>query len=224
MSSKDNDQLHQNHNKSRCAKEKSIGRREAIEAAFRRLPLLTGKEDSLRMAVNMLANVDCSGPGTPPPKFSAVGRNQTSKELQKLARLADALAECIDALHEPAILALADAGLEVRLKLPSSLRDIAKRARQTDLDQLPAAPHGGKPTNNRAHAIADMLAYHYHALTGEEPSRHFDPYSDNDTSRSPFVTLVDEMFRAMGLHVNAEHVARAAIGRRPGARRKPGKS
>lgn len=199
-----------------------MNRREAIEAAFRHLPLLKGKEDALQIAVSMLTNMDNTGLGTLPPKFSAVGRTQTAKELKELARLADTLAEHIDALHEPAILALVNVGLhEVRLKLPPTLRDIAKQARQMDLDQVPTALLGGKPANKRAHAIADILAYHYRVLTGEEPSRRFDPYSGSAASQGPFIALVTEVFAALGLRENAEHVARAAIARHPKPRRKP---
>jgi hypothetical protein len=86
-----------------------MNQRDAIEAAFRRLPLLEGRDVCLKSAVNMLADVDRTGPGSAPLKFTVVGRSRTRKELEKLAKLADELAGHIDALHQPAILALPSA-------------------------------------------------------------------------------------------------------------------
>ncbi len=40
-----------------------MNQRDAIEGAFRRLPLLEGMEVCLKSAVNILADVDCTGPG-----------------------------------------------------------------------------------------------------------------------------------------------------------------
>ncbi len=202
-----------------------MNRRDAIEAAFRRLPLLGGTEVHLKGAVNILADTDCTGPGSTSRQFSVVGRTRTKKELEKLAKLAAELAGHIDTLHQPAILALADMGLwRARLELPASLRAIANLAPRADLSMVPESPSGGKPANKRAHAVATMLAYYYHLLTGKDPTRRIDAYSDDTKAQGPFVTLVESIFSAIGIHANTEDIARAAIARYRNARSKPPQS
>lgn len=199
-----------------------MNRRNAIEAAFRRLPLLKDKESLLQGAVDNLATIDCTGPGVIPAKFKVVGRTRTMNELDKLAKLSEGLAEHIEALHEPAILAWADTEFSrVRLELPASLRDIAIRARKAKTSIVPESPPAGKPTDARAHAVATMIEYYYQMLTGKKPTRQFDPYEEKPAIKGPFISLLDEVFKILNLPANTDHIARKVIEKLPKSRRKP---
>jgi hypothetical protein len=88
-----------------------MNQRDAIEAAFRRRPILEGKEVLLRSAIDILAGIDCTGPGTLPSQFSMVGRHRTKTELNKAAEFTGGMANPFNELHQPSILALAGAGL-----------------------------------------------------------------------------------------------------------------
>jgi hypothetical protein len=186
-------------------------RRDAIEAAFRRLPLLEGIEIHVQSAISALSNVDTHGPGTAPNKFRPLGRGRTQKELLKLAKLADELANHIDELHETTIVALADAHvLSFRLGLPDQLRKIAVGARSTSVPTDPESVPGGRPENKRAHAIGHMLTCYFFMVTGQPPTLRIDAYSDDSTPAGPFMDLVNDVISALEVKVSTEDIARTA--------------
>lgn len=186
-----------------------------IETAFRRLPLLSGVEILLKSAVNLLSNIDGTGTGAVTPKFSIVSRRRTKRELEKLAHPQSDLSACFDALHEPAILALAAHGFCRELgPLPEKLREIANRASRSDLKWAPEVFAGGRPKNHRAHAVGILLAYYYEMLTGKEPTRIVNAYVDSDAPCGPFIDFVRDIFDIIGLKASVEDIARMAIKRR----------
>ena len=85
-------------------------KREKIDAAIRKLPLLEGKEVLRHSAVGMLCGIDGDEFGIAARKFCMVGRTRTLKELQRIARQDSDLEIAIGELHQPAILALAEHG------------------------------------------------------------------------------------------------------------------
>jgi len=195
--------------------------RELIEAAFCGLPLRKGRKGYLQSVISIICAIDCAGPGKAPRRFEQVGRTKTRNELEKLAHPGSDLVECFNALHEPAILALAKFGFcREQGKPPEKLRAIAKKAAESDLSWVPETIPGGRPQNRCAHAIATMLAYYYEMLTGKKPTRSVDPYKDSDSACGPFIDLVKNVFKALGIRVNAEDIARSAIKRRKKLKKK----
>lgn len=188
--------------------------RRAIEAAFRQLPLLPNKDALLQSAVDLILSGSATRTDTARAPYTAVGPRKTKAELDRLIYLMEELADQLVHLHQPAIGALADAGLwRLRVEMPKNLQAIVKRVQGIDQKKMPAPPKGGRPANNCAHAIASIAALYYRLLTGKRPTRRFDPYFERQSSRGPFVELLGDIYAVLDLEVNAEQYARAAIAR-----------
>ena len=90
-------------------------------------------------------------------------------------------------------------------KLHATLRAIDEAAAPLDDPDY----KGGKPRNEKAHALAGRLATHYYFMTGERPKR----INDKEGTYGPFFDLISEVFQALDIRESATHYARAAIER-----------
>ncbi len=170
-----------------------------LDAAFGRVPwLLPGPATQvrLRMAVNRLAIIaaaaaDRPAPG-PPVAFEVVGRSRSLAELEAVAAAADpdALAAALAALHEPAILALANHGI-VRELAPGPNLSARARAAAGSLATLPD-PKGGRRPNNLRRVVALLVVEDFEALSGGDP--------DKPGSSAGLVRLAREVYAVLGIH------------------------
>ena len=111
----------------------------ALEAAYRRAmkrwELLPDSEAHLTEALNRLTIIAATNPPKPAPRieqYRDVGRESTRGELDNLAEAAEAVIKCVDVLHRPAILALADHGV-MPARIVQSMRQIAAEAQAADV-------------------------------------------------------------------------------------------
>jgi len=193
---------------------------EQIEAAFRKLTLPPDCEVALQQAVKHIETIDSTGTGNRPKNFSKADTKVTEAELKKLSDLANKLADHIEALHEPAITVMLD--WSVRIRLVGDLRSTANKASfsHAQIDTLLpilADPsmlkkdEGGRRENSRAKAACEMIAYHYKRLTGSKPTLIRDGMSDDSSPKGPYFTLVEDIFKVVGLKESTEHYAKLAI-------------
>ena len=193
---------------------------EQIEAAFRKLTLLTDCEVALQQAVKHIEMIDSTGTGNRPKNFSKADTKVTEAELKKLSDLANKLADHIEALHEPAITVMLD--WSVRIRLVGDLRSTANKASfsHAHIDTLlptlvdPAMlkkDEGGRRENSRTKATCEMIAYHYKRLTGSKPTLIRDGMSDDSSPKGPYFTLVVDIFKVLGFKESTEHYAKLAI-------------
>jgi hypothetical protein len=208
-----------------------IERRARIERAFRStMPNLRTRRQKawVERAVSLLMLVDSSGPGSPPPGFRAIGRDATRQELERIAELAQQTAAMfsegershlmrtleahIAGLHQPAIIALADAGLLIRSRpyLPRAER-IAQAAHDAlaGLRKVELRVKAGKPSDVRARAVAAILAAYWRYIVQRRPGYSTDPLTGR--RGGPFHRLVAGVFAALGLNVDAAHYVRIAV-------------
>ena len=195
----------------------NMSKREAIETAFRKLPLLPGYEPILAGALIFLTDLDTSGPGTRPVQFT-VYDSKTLVELKHLEKLACKLADHIEGLHQSSIVAIHD--WNTRLEFPTQLRNLGEQAKQASLREeaklaaastAPTPSKGGRPEDMRVQIVASMLASFYFKLTGHQPTLRIDSHLDDLTPHGPFFELVEAVFGIIGLKGSTEHAVRKAI-------------
>jgi hypothetical protein len=187
--------------------------RKKIESVFLQLPIQEDRQEYLEAAINILLAIDSTGSGAIPLNFSDAGQTKTKKELKKLSRSDHPLEE-IMLLHQPALSILADHGFLRHATPEDKVNDIARRAVNSELlEEIPISITGGRPRNERAHAIAILLAYYYELLTGKEPSRIIRIDSDDSKPHGPFMDLVNGVFAVLDQAVNTEDIAKDACKR-----------
>jgi len=191
-----------------------------IEAAFRKLALLPNCEIALQQAISSIQLIDSNGTGNRPKNFSKADKKVTLAELKKLSDLANKLADHIEGLHEPAITTMLNWGC--RVSLVKDLRSTATKA-VFSYDQIDTLlpifvdpsmlkkDEGGRRENTRAKAVCEILAYHYKQVTGSKPTLIRDGMSDDSTPKGPFFSLVEEIFKIVGLKESTEYYANLAI-------------
>lgn len=210
-------------------------KRDEIECALRRLPFLPGAESALRRAVDLLTIVASTGsPCVNPNPFYPASKRATAHELHALHAAAlrlmqnpnaanrHGLARLINALHEPGVLALADAGFIERVRLRDMLlsdADAARlrpllsklgRAAQTaSVSNIPSGPTKGAHKKFLPRDVAKILAHYYRSITGKSPVIIVNPLTN--VAGGAFVRLVADVFNAIGIRASAEAMARAAI-------------
>ena len=151
-----------------------------------------------------------------PARYKRVGGVTIRKELQKLVRLIAALHAHLDSLHEPSIVALADCHLllptfMVELKRAAKAANVSTLASDAILREAPKNNGKGRPQNRVANRIASILAEKYKSLTLKTPTITVD-VNDN-SARGPYLQLVTDVFKALGVKASAEAAAHFAISR-----------
>ncbi|MEC5405123.1 hypothetical protein VOM14_05985 [Paraburkholderia sp. MPAMCS5] len=200
-----------------------------IEAAFRKLHIGPDAESQLPVMVHALSLIPKGESGIAPPEFRLKGREAVRKDLQEIAALADKLAGALDVLCEPAIIALADGGLlqmqhrEVAVvlgpngeritdaktyDLQAVLRKVSAIAASANLSDVPEVQGRGRPRNNLATGVADILAHDYWTLTGKTPAVATDPFSGERVGS--FFELVEDVFQALRIEASPAAYAREA--------------
>jgi hypothetical protein len=148
--------------------------------------------------VNLARNVH-SQARTPQHAVSVVGKAACERELRSVNRHARALAEALDGLHEPTILALAHVRFNsaVRVKLPAMLRQLADLAERAVIEDQPCnAGRGAKP-HSLAHGIARLTGHAYRDLSGRRPTYTSDP--GTSARRGAWPDFLEAVFLAIGV-------------------------
>ena len=158
-------------------------------------------------AITRLATLAGNRQPGPREPFERVGLGRTRRELEVLAAAAEqadptAFMDAISTLHEAAIVSLANAGIlrpidPCRPNLSADIRTAASR--------VPAYPDppGGRPRENRACLVAQLVMHDYHELTGENP--------EVAGERDRLARLVGGVFNALGITANPRAMIDAAI-------------
>ena len=144
---------------------------------------------------------------TPGPAFRGIGRKAAEAERQHIVRLIQALKKRFGSLHAPVIGALADQGFLNHDAMASLDRWLSIVGR-ADLSRVPRTYTPGRPKKVVANAIARVLARNYRLLTGKKatvPTKW-----DTGKAYGSYVTLVHQVFTALGVIANAEACARNA--------------
>lgn len=179
----------------------SSKKRDRIEAAYRKLPVNSHVDWMISVMAKQLEGLPAAA--QIPPAFKVVGRSATKSELEDLASIALRLVKRIESLHEPAITALADAGLWDRSSVKRYAKTIADTARAADLSEVPEKQGGGRPSGMPLN-ITKILAGDYEVLTGAEPTR-------SDGRNSAFLDFVTEIFQILGVQASPEWMVRSAL-------------
>ena len=185
----------------------------SIEAALRRLPGLPpgeATEARLRRACDGLAGIahHAKDPPTDVP-FRRTNRKTARAELDKLANLAEALADHAETLHEPAILALAEVHL-TRAVVAGFAREVSARARNADVNHVPETVGRGKEQSRQLAMMVGALCHDdFTELTGRRPAIRM--VDDGDKAGGPFLDLLREVFGILAINASAENVARETI-------------
>ena len=140
--------------------------------------------------------------------FRKVGRPATEAELQGLACGLKTVIEAFDALHMPAITALANKGTvreQVRPVLTKTLQDV-ESVLIAGLDHVPEE-QGRQPVKQSEQKLMFILAETYLDLTGKHPRRSRDL---KHKKRGSFHALADDLFEVMGLEPPSDYMVRAA--------------
>jgi hypothetical protein len=142
--------------------------------------------------------------GTTPNRFRQIGRATSERELNDLARHARKVATLFERLHEPAILALADAGLfgTIRLGLPAELRLIADQCDAANVENMSIAGKRGPKENTRAIVLGRIAARAYVDLTGRDPTYTTDHIS---ARTGPWPRFLKAVFQAMKMDGYGDH-------------------
>jgi hypothetical protein len=188
---------------------------QAIEKAFRCLKILPAMDGRLATFIQPLA--DLSPASAIPSKFRKTSKATCIKELTELQACAAKLIKCLDALHEPAIVALADHGFcnerRVVSQLARQLVNAADSAAKSGEDVPPDKREGrGRPRKPQPLVVARMLAHNYRTLTGKRPTIRTHAGNDKEgQAYGPYLELVKAVFEAIGIDANAESMAKTAI-------------
>jgi hypothetical protein len=193
-----------------------------LKAAFRRLPLRVDGarihgltvEEHLLVACDRLAGFPNHGPIPSDTPFRPASRKTTRAELERLAQLADALTDHVEShMHEPAILALAGAGI-VRGSVILFARAIAESARRTDLSRVAEkVGRGNQQSRQRTMLAAQLLYEDFRLLTGRDPKINV----TGTRAGGRFIALLQEAFSILSIDGSAESVARELIKEKRGS-------
>lgn len=136
-----------------------------------------------------------------------LGRSKVQKELDDIAELYKKLAAKMNQVHQPTHEALSFIGIGPFFER-TRCENLIDRIKCVDTSPVPASPGRGQ-SKMRERNIADRLAIIYANITGENPSRSYDPIKG--TASGKFFILVEEVFEAAGISASAEDCARRAV-------------
>ena len=228
-----------------------------IRAALLSLPIPPVKEGQVERLCHMLVGVKDPDPkaGRVPPNFRNATNPTCAKELKRLAgqagrlaklaqppldraRLGSAarqLAATLCELHQPTILALADAGFlggerHALLDLARRIAEVREGASGDELWLLRYAadcashsrqrPTGGahskgRPINQRVGVIVRILYNQFYTLTGRRPTITVNPSHLNSPASGAFLYLVRQVLSALAISASAEAAIRTELKGRP---------
>jgi hypothetical protein len=184
-----------------------------IEAAFRKLSLSPEMVWKLPSIVQMLSFIPRGEKGTPPDNFREVGKKAARKQLDTVADLSERLAAAINDLSQTSIVALADTGLLQLIhhrQLANLLESVAGFARAAELSDVAENQGRGRPPNNLASGVANILATNYAALTGKQPAVSTKNNGRQDIPYGQYFNLVTDVFSALKIDASPEAAARKA--------------
>lgn len=184
-----------------------------LENAIRSVCVLDNDQAQLQVQtlVDTLTEITLSKPlvGDPTP-FRDAGVSATKAELKSLADTSAKMVAALRGLHQPAILALADAGFLDRIGLLRTMQAVAKSARAAKrlVDEAvkrgsSVPPRRGRTPDPVPSVIARLVARHFRAMVGAEPNA--------DGRGSRFATMLEAVFEAAEIEGNARHYAAQAI-------------
>jgi len=189
----------------------------ASEAAQR------AQDDTIALFVQQLAliaSLALGHSGTAPNEFLDIGRQACQRELKAVRKLALRLAEAIDGLHEPSILALANVGITFpRPMLSADVRRLVTAIDAIPLDKLLEKAGRGRKTNNLSAGVTMLTAAAFTALTSKPPSLKWT--SDNSKLVGPWADFLEKVFKAMGFPSPGSQFIRMGI---PPKKRRDGNS
>jgi hypothetical protein len=185
---------------------------ERLEAAFRkRLEFKMPKaEDSMRLAIGFLTYYASYRPRTSSPKRERkVGRAEARKELDRLAHAADVLNKSLANLSATSLEALGGERrvLDALFDQSRFLSELAKVARETDLESVTAMPKG-RPIDARERGIAEKVVGAFKEITGIDPDR--DPRRDNERTHG-LKPLLKDVFTILGVDASARKTVDAVM-------------
>jgi hypothetical protein len=175
---------------------------EALRAACHKLPKRHDSATNVETAVSRLVTLAQALRNRPPASetaFSIASKSTCDTELRALSRHASALAEVLENLHQPTILALADDGFDssFRTDLPAILRRMVLRAdRATIPDQPPNAGRGAK-RRQEPYVIARLAGSIYRDITGRIPT--FTTYPITSAVSGLWPTFLKDVLSAIGV-------------------------
>jgi len=203
-----------------------------IEAAFRKLPILSNEEWRMPSIVCALAGIAEANSAPIPDEPKDAGRAVVQRQLDDIAQQCSKLASAFDALSRGARDALADCGLlqmqhrEVSVvlgpqgerasdiktyDLPAVLRKVSRMAENANTDALPENANG-RQRNHLAGGVATILAKDYWRLTGKKPTRANRAKTSRESEEySPFYELVKDVFLAIGIDASPAAYAKEAV-------------
>jgi hypothetical protein len=190
----------------------------AIEAAFRKLPILPSEEWRLPSVVDGLAGIAEANSKPTPAQPSRAGRAAVREQLDGIAHQCNDLANALASLSQGALDALADAGmlqiapgLQTHAGLQSILRKVSEVAQNANADCLPESANG-RQRNYLAGGVAAILAKDYWRLTGKKPTRANRAKTSRESEEySPFYELVKDVFLATGIEASPAAYAKEAV-------------
>jgi hypothetical protein len=181
--------------------------RSAIEASFRKLPILPSEEWRMPSVVSALVGIAEANSRPTPTQPPKAGRAAVRKQLDGISRQCNDLANALVSLSEGSIDALADAGLlQIAPSLEATLRAVSAIAQNADTDGAPKNAKG-RQRNHLASGVAAVLATDYQRLTGKKPTRA----SYESDEYGPFYELVADIFLALCIKASAAKYAKEAI-------------
>jgi len=181
----------------------------AIEKAFSVLELQNGIDDQLCGIIKLLAEMSPT-PGTH-VNFQKASKAKCKNELMAMALQAKKLSKCLEQLHQPSILALADAGFwKLRTELTLLCQQAVEAANLADVSKISPEPTRGRPREPQSYGIAKILAYEFQRVTGKSPTISV-PSDTSKKAGGPFIGLIKAVFSTIGINASHEAVAKQAI-------------
>jgi len=187
---------------------------EEINCAFRKLEIKDEAKHLLPNIIDALALIPKGDVGTPPPGFRLKGKKACRSELDKISELSDKLVGVIGDLAQPSIVALADAGLLQVIhhkELVSMLKQVSAIAQRADVSKVSENQGAGRPKNNLAGGVANILASNYAKLTGKAPTVSTNNSGSQALPYGDFFDLVESVFKALGIDASPEAAARLGV-------------
>lgn len=182
-----------------------------LRAACQKLTNRAGVGPTIERAVATLMTLGRAIHQRPPlhnPAFALVSKATCERELRNVAEKALSLAEAIEGLHEPTIIALADQHMHcsVRINLPPVLRQLADQAEHATVANQP--PQAGRGARVRAPAlmIARTAGRLYREITDKPPTFTTDPMTSE--RRGLWPTFLRAVFSALHYHAYGDRLMR----------------
>lgn len=152
-------------------------RKEALIGAFRTLKARPGlsseaASDLIEIAADKLSLMAAPHRGVAPSVFKNISFNDADSERKKIEHLARELANQIETIHKPTVVALAEAGiLRDRLgSIASELRELVEITRRAKIDQGSAVAQSGVSAKGPIKIIRRIVADTFYRITGNKPS------------------------------------------------------